>query len=433
MNQSAPGEPRGLEETFFLTNWARWQRMLPWLGLFRVPRLALSFKSMLFALLAAWCLIPLESLVQRSLGPEFHEAYEKIRQRQYKNSEEQITIDGARLEQAPWGPLTRLLYQEKESFSETEDPFRIIDDRVPLSQTRERLESWSVANPVSLVTLLLNRLFLASEFRQVGQVWFWSISLLLFWGIWGGPICRVAALEWARGLPPTFRELSQGLLRRFLSYLGALVIPALLIVGLIICATGLSWLGALVLPSFLAIGFALFTVVLANLLIIGWPGLIAAINVDADDCFDATSRVFNYGWQQFKYLLFLLVILFLLGLGVSAVWSFFIEQAAQLVANQNPAYQRTLGEPFWHDFYQVLHWAYPISFFWTSVTAIYFLLRKSEDGVPVHELPVSASTTEEIPFVGLAGMAQQEKKQAEKTSQKEPTESDTTKSSEEKN
>jgi hypothetical protein len=57
---------------------------------------------------------------------------------------------------------------------------------------------------------------------------------------------------------------------------------------------------------------------------------------------------------------------------------------------------------FWMQALALLLWGFVYSFFWSSATIIYFLLRKSADGMPVDLVYVpGAGKTQGLPLVGI--------------------------------
>jgi hypothetical protein len=129
----------------------------------------------------------------------------------------------------------------------------------------------------------------------------------------GGAICRIAALQFARGEKPGLTEALRFSTKRFTSFfvapltpIGIIIVPVLFI--FIIGLTGnIPWAGELIIgisvPLALIAG-ALITVVLIGMFA-GFNLMFPAIAYDGSDCFDSISRSFSYvyakPWQMGFY------------------------------------------------------------------------------------------------------------------------------------
>lgn len=118
----------------------------------------------------------------------------------------------------------------------------------------------------------------------------------------GGAICRIAALQFARGEKPGLTEALRFSTQRFTSFflapltpIGIIIVPVLFIfiLGLL---GNIPWAGELIIgismPLALIAG-ALITVVLIGMFA-GFNLMFPAIAYDGSDCFDAISRSFSY-------------------------------------------------------------------------------------------------------------------------------------------
>ncbi|QQE11404.1 hypothetical protein JD969_18195 [Planctomycetota bacterium] len=131
---------------------------------------------------------------------------------------------------------------------------------------------------------------------------FWIFILNVFFG---GSISRLASLQATRDLRPSF---TAGLLytyHHFLSFIGALLLPLLIVtlISLLLAFVGLLFnysitglLGALV------FGFLIIGGIIISLLLIGFAGaanlMFASITTDGTDAFDTISRTYNYVMRQ---------------------------------------------------------------------------------------------------------------------------------------
>jgi hypothetical protein len=122
----------------------------------------------------------------------------------------------------------------------------------------------------------------------------------------GGAICRIAALQFARGEKPGLTEALRFSTQRFASFfiapltpIGIIIVPVVFIflLGLI---GNIPWAGELIIgismPLALIAG-ALITVVLIGMFA-GFNLMFPAIAYDGSDCFDSISRSFSYVYAK---------------------------------------------------------------------------------------------------------------------------------------
>ena len=122
----------------------------------------------------------------------------------------------------------------------------------------------------------------------------------------GGAICRIAALQFARGEKPGLTEALRFSTRRFTSFflapltpIGIIIVPVIFIfiLGL---AGNIPWIGELIIgismPLALIAG-ALITVVLIGMFA-GFNLMYPAVAYDGSDCFDSISRSFSYVYTK---------------------------------------------------------------------------------------------------------------------------------------
>ncbi|AMV22778.1 hypothetical protein VT84_00100 [Gemmata sp. SH-PL17] len=133
------------------------------------------------------------------------------------------------------------------------------------------------------------------------------LSNVAVWAFCGGVITRLAAVQLANKGPITLKQAVQFVAKRYLSYLGAPLVP-LGIIGLVV--VGLILYGLLALIPFVGdivllgvglplviVGGAIMTVFLVGL--VGYPMMYTTLSVEGDqsDTFDALSRSVNYVYQ----------------------------------------------------------------------------------------------------------------------------------------
>jgi hypothetical protein len=145
----------------------------------------------------------------------------------------------------------------------------------------------------------------ALRYHFVYCIIFFVIYLAVI-SIAGGAICRIAALQFARGEKPGLTEALRFSTQRFTSFflapltpIGIIIVPVLFIfiLGLI---GNIPWAGELIIgismPLALVAG-ALITVVLIGMFA-GFNLMYPAIAYDGSDCFDAISRSFSYVYAK---------------------------------------------------------------------------------------------------------------------------------------
>lgn len=277
----------------------------------------------------------------------------------------------------------------------------------------------------------------------------WS---LLVWSIFAGAMTRMAAMQFARGEKISIRSALRFSLRMTLSYLTAPILP---FVGLAIlwglCAL-LGLIGRIPFGGPIAVGL-LYSVplvfgVLMTFAMLGlavaWPLMFATISVEGSDAFDGLSRgysyLFNRPWYYLGSTLLLMVygsvVVFFVqilvatavfvtgwavagGLGSEASRTFYDIAEWWLNPRQgNPAAMTEVGDQglllggktlaVWLCAVRTVPVAFVYSFFWSAVVAIYFLLRKSDDGNELSDvwLGEEEETDDLLPLVGTAASDQ---------------------------
>ena len=132
------------------------------------------------------------------------------------------------------------------------------------------------------------------------------IIMLAVISISGGAVCRIAALQFARGEKPGLTEALRFSTKRFLNFFTAPLAPISIIIfiGLFIFLLGLA--GNIPRAGELIVGLgmplALFAGVLVAVIVIGAVAglnlMFPAVAYDGSDCFDAISRSFSYVYAR---------------------------------------------------------------------------------------------------------------------------------------
>jgi hypothetical protein len=155
---------------------------------------------------------------------------------------------------------------------------------------------------------------IANYFKAVGWalryhflycIIFFIIKLAVI-SIAGGSLCRITALQFARGEKPGLTEALGFSTKKFLSFFTAPLVPAgiIIFIGLLIFLLGLT--GNIPRAGELLIGiFMLLALIAGALIAIVLIGAVAGFNLmfpavayDGSDCFDAISRSFSYVYSK---------------------------------------------------------------------------------------------------------------------------------------
>ena len=291
--------------------------------------------------------------------------------------------------------------------------------------------------------------------------WFYALVLMVMWlAIWavvGGAICRIAALQVARGEQLGMWRAIQFSLGKFGSFFMAPLIPLGVIVLICLVVFLISWfvaipgigeiIGGVLLPVALLLGFAVALVFVG--LIGGVNLMYPTIAVEGSDSVDAMSRSFGYvlprPWRMGFYTLaaaaygaicylfvrffaFLLLasVRFAAGAAVNRDGSSFIAIRGKLDAiwpapmfgNLNPAvnwaslnWSESLGAFLiwiWVALIVALVAAFLVSFFFSVNTTIYYLLRKRVDGTEMDDVYLEHDIEELVAEAPQQEQAEQE-------------------------
>ncbi|MHC4461000.1 MAG: hypothetical protein ACYS30_06145 [Planctomycetota bacterium] len=134
---------------------------------------------------------------------------------------------------------------------------------------------------------------------------FFVITLAVL-SVAGGAICRIAALQFARGEKPGLTEALRFSVKRFISFFTAPLasLAIIIFIGLFIFLLGLMGniprVGGLIMGIFMLLALiagALIAVVLIGA-VAGFNLMFPAVAYDDSDCFDAISRSFSYVYAK---------------------------------------------------------------------------------------------------------------------------------------
>ena len=155
---------------------------------------------------------------------------------------------------------------------------------------------------------------IANYFKAVGWalryhflycIIFFVIKLAVI-SIAGGSLCRITALQFARGEKPGLTEALSFSTKKFSSFFAAPLVPAgiIIFIGLLIFLLGL--IGNIPRAGELLIGIFMLLALIAGVLIAivligtlaGFNLMFPAVAYDGSDCFDAISRSFSYVYSK---------------------------------------------------------------------------------------------------------------------------------------
>jgi len=272
-----------------------------------------------------------------------------------------------------------------------------------------------------------------------------SLWNLIVWSLFGGAITRIAAVQFARDQQIGIRRALLFSGARLPGYLSAPVMPLFAVaIFWALCVIG-GWIGRIPGGAGVAIlgvlwGLELlFGFLMAVVLIgagIGWPLMFATISVEGTDGFDGLSRAYNYVFERPLYLLWQFIVTMLYGsltiffvwlmaqlltqLAVWGVsWGLGYDAVAGLLGFQHePADSGPYAEAAtawgagiaqgWMRVLSLLVVAFVHTFFWSSATIIYFVLRHSIDANDFDEVYVEDTEEKDelLPLVGTAAMGE---------------------------
>ncbi len=300
----------------------------------------------------------------------------------------------------------------------------------PASTISRALTNWSlILRPVKDLIEPAIVLFHAKRgenpWSEVAYAWTRLLWGLCVWSIFGGAICRMAAVQFARDERIGMQAALAFAGKRFLSYLSAPLLPLAGIGALwLICLLGgfvgrIEFVGGIVVS--VAFIFPLLFGFIMMLMVIGvaggWPLMFATISVEGSDGFDGLSRSYSYIYDRPWYYAWLIVLTMM----YSSVAIFFVWFATALMvhlaiwsittgmgpdrtaailhavptlfggssvvdADAAVSYEGSAIVGYWLYAVSLLLVGFVYSFFWTSATVIYFLLRHSDDAIELDEV-----------------------------------------------
>ncbi len=235
-----------------------------------------------------------------------------------------------------------------------------------------------------------------------------ALWAIVVWGILGGAISRIAAVQQATGARIGIATALRFALRRGVALIGAPLCP-MIGVGLFaaVCALiGLLYsipgdVGAAIagVLAFLPLLSGLVMTLMLVGLAVGWPLMIATVAVEGEDAFDSLSRSYSYVFQRPGALALYGAVSLVLGVVSIAIVSVFVGlivhmaqwgldfggpsgriEALYAGRGATGADLATSVHGLWLFLVRLLAHGSVYSFFFTASTMIYLLLRQDVDG-----------------------------------------------------
>jgi hypothetical protein len=280
-------------------------------------------------------------------------------------------------------------------------------------------------------------------FFAVGPVWlvwnhtiffvFYGLWFLLVWALFGGAICRIAAVHIARDEKITFMQAINFAIGKLLSFGSAPVIPFIIVIAIGLLLAAVSLLANFPFIGPIALG-ALFVVALIagfimTLVLLGTAGgfnlMYPTIAVEGSDSFDAFSRSFTYVYTSPWRMLFYTVVAVIYGAATYVFVHCFIWMTLVLAhhfvgmgvvtraANTQPllsvmwpnpeaggrltytvdkdalTFAQRIGSDLiylWVMFLVSLLGAFAISLYFSANTIIYYLMRREVDSTELDDV-----------------------------------------------
>jgi hypothetical protein len=171
-------------------------------------------------------------------------------------------------------------------------------------------------------------------YTDTGKAWCYTggvaFFLLTIWAFFGGAITRIAAVEIASDDRVGFGEATRYACKKYGSYLGATLLPAIAVIFLALCCALFGFIFqwpiadiAITVFFFLVplAGFLMFLIGLGGM--VGWPLMYPAVSAEGNDSFDAISRAYSYVFGRPWRYIFYNIMGLLYGIGCGFFVTFF--------------------------------------------------------------------------------------------------------------
>lgn len=266
--------------------------------------------------------------------------------------------------------------------------------------------------------------------------------MLIIWSLVGGAIYRIAAVQFAREEKISMVQALKFSLKRFLSFFSAPLVPIVVIVGVAVLLMLGGLIGSIPLVGSLFLGLFFGIAILLGIgvafmligLLAGWPLMYPTIAVEGSDSFDAISRSFSYVFARpFRAVLYgvvaaiygtitYLFVRFFAFLALSATHAFVkvgVLGGGQAISSDADKLDTFWYKPTFWNLHEFNHYAtgwwgdicgvllaiwvlivaglvasYLLTFFASSSTAIYYILRRRVDATDLDDVYVEEEEEE---------------------------------------
>ncbi len=378
----------------------RYRRLFPWIHLTRAIRIALDFRKLLLGGIALLVLsLGQQAIMHLPIGPP---------------------NGGPRLSSFVSGSSPSLL--------RSTDPDAWI-------------ANWSVLiSPLHSIwrpaAMLLQR---ELSWTEAALAWTLLLWALIVWSFFATMITRMAAVQFARDDKISLRQAARFAVTRFLQVFSSPLLPIGFVLGfwLLLFCGGLVGRIPAVGPVLVGVfwGIALVCGLAMTLLLIGlaigWPLMVATVSTQGTDGFDGFSRSFDYIYSRpvhFAWFVVVSIFLGLLGLVVVSVGATSVVYLASwpmahgMGESEMLPWGKVLAIFFSEGFpspdtpalFAITVWLRALgllvagfvpSYFWTSSTILFFLLRQSTDANELTEVWMPSDDEDDANLIRLAGVA----------------------------
>ncbi|WP_166828585.1 hypothetical protein [Thalassoroseus pseudoceratinae] len=378
----------------------RYRRLFPWIHLTRAFRIALDFRKLLLGGLALLLLsLGQQAIVHLPIGPP--DGMPNVSAVEFTPT---IPVTGLG-NPATWFTSWPILVSPLQSIWK------------PAAMLLQPELTWTEA--IVALALLL-----------------WAV---LVWSFFATMITRMAAVQFARDEKISLNQAARFAIARFLQVFSSPLLPIGFIFGfwiLLFCGGIIGRIPA-VGPVLVGVfwGIALVCGLAMTLLLIGlavgWPIMIATVSTQGTDGFDGFSRSFDYVFSRpihFAWFTVVSIGLGVLSLALVSVGALLILYLAswpitrgmggsdlvtwntifELFTSKgfpSPQYPAVMALTIWLRAFGLLVAGFVPSYFWTSSTIMFFLLRQSTDANELTEVWMPLDDEDDENLIRLAGVA----------------------------
>lgn len=362
-----------------------WHELFPWLALLRAFRLAIGFRVLALSALAILLTVSGWSLLAKIFSEDTLPEFSRF--------------------SCPWTGLCSMVPDQPTVLG------MLPVDRpgVPEPKMEPMSFAW-----YSLSVPALRSFEVETKLPRLAGLVLCGLWGLAVWALFGAAITRILAVQVATDERLSWSAVARYATGKWHSYFGAPLFPVIgmLLAALPVCLFGLLmrinvgiFLVGLIWPVFLVCGLIMVLLLLG--LLFGWPLMWTTISSEGTDSFDALSRSYAYVFQRPLHYLLYVVLAAVIGV---VGWLLVSEVAAGIVGLTYWAASWGSGAVvignvvgsspdlgmvgktgawlihFWAGFVKLLAVGFLYSYFWSSMSIIYFLLRRDVDATEMDEV-----------------------------------------------